>query len=102
MCMASSLGTRADTHSWRRFLNIEIAGQAVSSRYDTSNALCRECATGEGVELSHASAVPQDEKGDPALIASENGDATKIASRFIKAIAQHRNWDREKKAKISA
>ena len=33
---------------------------------------------------------------DPALIVEEKSEVKKIPARFIKAIAQHRNWDREK------
>ena len=71
------------------------------------NEMYKHCkaiaATGEGVELIRASSIKikDDAKGrkgavDPALIVEEKSDAKKISARFIKAIAQHRNWDREK------
>ena len=62
-------------------------------------------ATGEGVDLLHVSAIDFDDgatKNDFALIADEKGDAKKVSAKFIKAIAQHRNWGREKMAKIPA
>ncbi len=71
--------------------------QFVNEMYKHCKAIA---ATGEGVELIRATQVPADEKqNDPALILDEKGDAKKVASKFIKAIAQHRNWDREKFAK---
>ncbi len=71
------------------------------------NEMYRHCkaiaATGEGVKLIHASSVKtpagaNGKKGsaDPALIVDEKGDAKTISAKFIKAIAQHRNWSREK------
>ncbi|MGI8438497.1 MAG: catalase-related domain-containing protein, partial [Chthoniobacterales bacterium] len=60
-------------------------------------------ATGAGVELLRASSIDLDvAKGDPALFADDKSDAKKISAKFIKAIAQHRNWDRETKANIPA
>ncbi|HEY1770268.1 MAG TPA: catalase [Chthoniobacterales bacterium] len=62
-------------------------------------------ATGEGVKLLRASAIPLDDKSvksDPAVFADGKSDAKKVSARFIKAIAQHRNWDREKIANIPA
>ncbi|MGI8890934.1 MAG: catalase [Chthoniobacterales bacterium] len=60
-------------------------------------------ATGEGIELLRASSIDLEAaKDDPSLIVDEKGDAKKVSARFIKAIAQHRNWDRETKANIPA
>ncbi|HEY3661728.1 MAG TPA: catalase [Chthoniobacterales bacterium] len=60
-------------------------------------------ATGAGVDLLRASAIDLDAaKKDPALLVDEKGDAKKVSAKFIKAIAQHRNWDREKTANIPA
>ncbi len=66
------------------------------------NEMYKHCkaiaATGEGLDLIRATSVPsgKDSPQDPALILDENGGAAKIAKKFINAIAQHRNWDREK------
>ena len=74
----------------------------VNEMYKHCKALA---ATGEGVDLIRASSIQTpDGKGkngssDPALIVEEKSDAKRISARFIKAIAQHRNWDREKLAK---
>jgi catalase len=75
------------------------------------NEMYKHCkaiaATGEGVELIRASSIQTNlsasgkKNVDPALILEEEGDARKLAAKFIKAIAQHRNWDREKIAKAS-
>ncbi len=60
-------------------------------------------ATGRGVEVLRASAIDLEAaKKDPALIVEEKSDAKKVSGRFIKAIAQHRNWEREKTANIPA
>jgi len=60
-------------------------------------------ATGDGVELLRASAIDLNSaKNDRALLVDEKGDAKKVSAKFIKAIAQHRNWDREKIANIPA
>ncbi len=60
-------------------------------------------ATGAGVEVLRASAIDLEAaKKDPALLVDEKGDAKKVSARFIQAIAQHRNWDREKTANIPA
>ena len=73
------------------------------------NEMYKHCkaiaATGEGVDLDsrflHPIAPDQGKEpgNDPALIVEEKSDANKISEKFIKAIAQHRNWDREKTAK---
>ncbi|HMJ05673.1 MAG TPA: catalase [Chthoniobacterales bacterium] len=71
------------------------------------NEMYKHCkaiaATGEGVQLIRASSIPMTSGGpgenariDPALIVEEKSDVKKVSARFIKAIAQHRNWDREK------
>ncbi len=60
-------------------------------------------ATGAGVGVLRASAIDLEAaKDDPALLVEEKADARKVSARFIKAIAQHRNWDREAKANIPA
>ncbi len=71
----------------------------VNETYKHCKALA---ATGEGVDVLHASAIDFESdaaKGDFALLADEKADVGKVAKKFIKAIAQHRNWDREKAAK---
>jgi len=66
------------------------------------NEMYKHCkaiaATGEGLGLIRATSIPSGKAypKDPALTLDGNGDAKKIATKFIKAIAQHRNWDREK------
>ncbi|MBA3963084.1 MAG: catalase [Chthoniobacterales bacterium] len=66
------------------------------------NEMYKHCkaiaATGEGVNLIRASSIPTDQNGsaDPALLVEEKSDAKKISAKFIQAIAQHRNWEREK------
>jgi catalase len=75
------------------------------------NEMYRHCkaiaATGDGVELIRASSINAEpgikgkDGNDPALILEEKSDANKISAKFIKAIAQHRNWDREKTAQKS-
>ncbi len=85
------------------------AVQANAKSIHFVNEMYKHCkaiaATGEGVELIRASSIPTDaaskgknEPVDPALILEEKADARKISARFIKAIAQHRNWEREKSA----
>ncbi|MEO7167126.1 MAG: catalase [Spartobacteria bacterium] len=60
-------------------------------------------ATGAGVDLLKASAIDFGSTGkDFGLVADENADVNKVAKKFIKALAQHRNWDRETTAKIPA
>jgi len=77
------------------------------------NEMYKHCkaiaATGEGVELIRVSSINLAKNGqlrgrnvDPALIVEENSDLKKISAKFIKAIAQHRNWDREKVANVAA
>ncbi len=60
-------------------------------------------ATGAGVDLLKASAIDFGSgRKDFGLLAEENADLGKLSKKFIKAIAQHRNWDRETVAKIPA
>ncbi len=74
------------------------------------NEMYKHCkaiaATGEGAQLVSASSIkmPDGAKekkapGDPALIVAKDSAAKDVSAKFIKAIAQHRNWDREKIAK---
>jgi catalase len=69
------------------------------------NEMYRHCkaiaATGEGAALLAASAIRnslQSAESDPALIVDEQRDGRRMSAKFIEAIAQHRNWDREKLA----
>lgn len=57
-------------------------------------------ATGEGVEFVNGTFVGKS-KGDKAVVLSKD-NAKNTASDFIKAIAQHRNWDRETVRKVPA
>jgi catalase len=70
-------------------------------------------ATGAGVDLLHSSYVKlgNDEGGDAetqaapkdeAVIVGSDGQARQVASAFIKAIANHRNWAREKMDQVPA
>lgn len=68
-------------------------------------------ATGKGVELLKASYVgdiSESEDGkspfdaEEGVIASQDNRTGKVATEFIKAIAQHRHWSREKKAQVPA
>ncbi|MGI8432074.1 MAG: catalase, partial [Chthoniobacterales bacterium] len=74
----------------------------VNETYKHCKALA---ATGEGVDLLHASAIDfngEATKNDFALLADAKSDVSKTAKKFIKAIGQHRNWEREKIANIPA
>jgi catalase len=74
----------------------------VNETYKHCKALA---ATGEGIDLLHASAIDFDHdaaKDDFALLADEKADVGKVSKKFIKAIAQHRNWAREKVANVPA
>ena len=57
-------------------------------------------ATGEGVDLLKASEVQKvmgsSMQADQAIITDQKSDAKKIAKLFVEAIAQHRNWARQK------
>ncbi len=71
----------------------------VNEAYKHCKALA---ATGEGADVLHASAIDFENdaaKGDFALLADEKAEVGKVSKKFIKAIAQHRNWDREQVAK---
>jgi catalase len=66
-------------------------------------------ATGAGVELLRASYVGAGEeagaqglKADEAVVTGLDGQARKVAADFIKAIAKHRNWAREKVNQVPA
>ncbi|WP_338877148.1 catalase [Spirosoma sp. SC4-14] len=52
-------------------------------------------ATGEG-EILLKAALPPDRLTSDGIISGSNGAADKVAKDFIKAIAQHRFWSREK------
>jgi len=39
--------------------------------------------------------------GEEGIVINRNGQPGKIASEFIKAIAQHRHWSREKKVQAA-
>jgi catalase len=53
-------------------------------------------ATGAGRKVIAASRAEAGLDGeDLAVVAMEDGGASKVASAFIKAISAHRNWDRE-------
>ncbi len=62
-------------------------------------------ATGAGIELLRASYVgagDQGSKADEAVVTGDDGQARKVAADFIKAIAKHRNWAREKVDQVPA
>ena len=66
-------------------------------------------ATGAGVELLRASYVgageeagAQGSRADEAVVTGPDGQARKVAADFIKAIAKHRNWAREKVDQVPA
>ncbi len=69
-------------------------------------------ATGAGVELLRASYVgaadgvegadAQRSAADEAVVTGSDGQARKVAADFIKAIAKHRNWAREKVDQVPA
>jgi catalase len=58
-------------------------------------------ASGEGANFVKGTAVGQTSKGDKAVILSKDKNANPAAD-FIKAIGEHRNWDREKPRKVPA
>ncbi len=71
----------------------------VSETYQHCKAIA---ATGEGVGLLQASAIKMGDKSaanDPGLIMNDDARADAVSAAFIKAIAQHRNWNREKLAR---
>jgi catalase len=55
---------------------------------------------------SHAQGVVQDETkllaGDEGIVMGAGSQITQVASKFIKALAQHRHWDRESKGQMPA
>ncbi|HUQ69823.1 MAG TPA: DJ-1/PfpI family protein, partial [Planctomycetaceae bacterium] len=56
-------------------------------------------ATGAAVEFLKATRVNSSLKEqDPAVTIGDDGAAKKVAAAFVKAISQHRNWDRELKS----
>jgi catalase len=70
-------------------------------------------ATGAGADLLRASYVrPLNDEGseagaqavpeDEAVVVGSDGQARKVADAFIKAIANHRNWAREKRDQVPA
>ena len=69
------------------------------------NEAFRHCkaiaASGEGVNFLKEETYAGKAKDDKAVILSENG-ASGAAKDFINAIAQHRNWEREKARKVPA
>ncbi|MDQ6622321.1 MAG: catalase [Verrucomicrobiota bacterium] len=70
----------------------------VNETYKHCKALA---ATGAGVGVLKASAIDFENgamKDDFALLAHENSDVSKVSKKFVRAIAQHRNWDREQRA----
>jgi catalase len=78
----------------------------VNETYKHCKALA---ATGAGVELLRASYVGAGEeagaqglKADEAVVIGGDGQARKVAADFIKAIAKHRNWAREKVNQVPA
>jgi catalase len=92
-----------------------MAVHFVNEAYKHCKALA---ATGAGIELlppEGSPAKPDDARaqrgngrprrtdGDPALSTGGDGQISKVVADFIKAIAQHRNWDRERTAqKVAA
>ncbi len=69
------------------------------------NEAFRHCkaiaATGEGVNFLNEETYVSQAKDDKAIILSDSG-ADGAAEKFIKAIAEHRNWNREKARKVPA
>jgi catalase len=72
------------------------AYQFVDEAYRHCKAIA---ATGEGVDFI-ADTFAGKAKGDEAVVLEK--DAGKAAKNFIKAIAKHRNWDRETARKVPA
>ncbi len=69
------------------------------------NEAFRHCkaiaATGEGVNFIENETYAGRTKSDKAVILSEDGNR-ETAQKFIKAIAEHRNWERETARKVPA
>lgn len=62
-------------------------------------------ASGEGVELvraSHINAAKNPKEKDVGVVLSEDGKLQKAADAFIKAVAQHRHWEREQMPTVPA
>ena len=67
-------------------------------------------ATGAGVELLNASYIKTGKAdsnkgnaiGDGGVVIGSDAQAGKVATEFIKAIAQHRNWNRETESQVPA
>ncbi len=57
--------------------------------------------SGAGVNFLKEETYVRKAKDDKAVVLSENGGGD-AAQKFIKAIAEHRNWDREKARKVPA
>ena len=62
-------------------------------------------AHGEGIELLRACPGVLETNGDgpndPALLVEPNGDGADLALRFIAAVAQHRNWKRVRRNRLT-
>jgi len=63
---------------------------------------CKHCksvaGTGEAVDFLQQTRVAKAiADQDPAVVVGKQGAAQKVANAFVKAISQHRNWDRELK-----
>jgi catalase len=52
-------------------------------------------ATAEGAEVLKATRVGSAIESDPAVIVGEKTAAKKVGTAFVRAISQHRNWERE-------
>ncbi len=72
----------------------------VNETYKHCKALA---ASGAGVKVLQASAINfKSANGDFAFLADEKSDVKNVSGKFINAIAQHRNWEREKIANVPA
>ncbi|MGI8508062.1 MAG: catalase [Gemmatimonadaceae bacterium] len=78
---------------------LQVSDKALHFVNETYKHCKAIAATGEGVGLLKASAVRMSDKSagsDPGLIMNDNANAGTVSAPFINAIAQHRNWNREK------
>ncbi|MDK2744097.1 MAG: catalase [Nitrospira sp. BO4] len=61
---------------------------------------------GDKKAISHAEGVVHDETkllaGDEGIVTGRGTQIVQVAGKFIKALAQHRHWDRESKGQMSA
>ncbi|MGC4098035.1 MAG: catalase [Nitrospira sp.] len=61
---------------------------------------------GDKHSTSHAEGVVQDETkllaGDEGIVSGRGSQISQFATKFIKALAQHRHWDRESKGQMPA